>query len=222
MWTRPASHGPPHGSLCVCGMSSTVCIALKHCKRYCLRVPLFRPSRSLGVARAGLVWSGGVASMLFIASIVGIPSILACVYWWYRSFLVPNTQRPTIACDMDEVLCCADTCVLGLPYSLYVRATRTRLLRAVRTRGAGQLAPRVPRTARTPPHAHQPTPHAHQPRACRAYRVPSVPRAVAPQAIYGAMGESVPHDPAAPPAAAEGGGEEVLDEQIDEADDDDE
>eukprot|EP00964_Phaeocystis_antarctica_P079502 scaffold49543_cov52-Phaeocystis_antarctica.AAC.2 len=42
------------------------------------------------------------------------------------------------------------------------------------------------------------------------------------QAIYGAMGESVPHDPAAPPAAAEGGGEEVLDEQIDEADDDDE
>ena len=52
--------------------------------------------------------------------------------------------------------------------------------------------------------------------------VPNVPRAVAPQAIYGAMGESVPHDPAAPPAAAEGGGEEVLDEQIDEADDDDE
>ena len=52
--------------------------------------------------------------------------------------------------------------------------------------------------------------------------MPNVPRAVAPQAIYGAMGESVPHDPAAPPAAAEGGGEEVLDEQIDEADDDDE
>ena len=46
-----------------------------------------------------------VATMFFIASIVGIPSILACVYWWYRSFLVPNTQRPTIACDMDEVLC---------------------------------------------------------------------------------------------------------------------
>ena len=43
--------------------------------------------------------------MFFIASIIGIPSILACVYWWYRSFLVPNTQRPTIACDMDEVLC---------------------------------------------------------------------------------------------------------------------
>ena len=46
-----------------------------------------------------------VASMFFIASIVGIPSILACVYWWYRSYLAPNTQRPTIACDMDEVLC---------------------------------------------------------------------------------------------------------------------
>ena len=43
--------------------------------------------------------------MFFIASIVGIPSILACVYWWYRSYLAPNTQRPTIACDMDEVLC---------------------------------------------------------------------------------------------------------------------
>ena len=43
--------------------------------------------------------------MFFVASIIGIPSILACVYWWYRSFLVPNTQRPTIACDMDEVLC---------------------------------------------------------------------------------------------------------------------
>ena len=42
--------------------------------------------------------------MFFIASIVGIPSILACVYWWYRSYLAPNTQRPTIACDMDEVL----------------------------------------------------------------------------------------------------------------------
>lgn len=41
------------------------------------------------------------------------------------------------------------------------------------------------------------------------------------QAIYGAMGLPVPHDPAAPPAAAEAG-EEVLDEQIDEADDDDE
>jgi len=42
------------------------------------------------------------------------------------------------------------------------------------------------------------------------------------QAIYGAMGEAVPHDPAAPPTAADGGGDEVLDEQIDEADDDDE
>ena len=38
------------------------------------------------------------------------------------------------------------------------------------------------------------------------------------QAIYGAMGEAVPHDPAAPPTAADGGGDEVLDEQIDEAD----
>ena len=42
------------------------------------------------------------------------------------------------------------------------------------------------------------------------------------QAIYGAMGEAAPPDPAAPPTASDGGGDEVLDEQIDEADDDDE
>ena len=41
---------------------------------------------------------------------------------------------------------------------LYVRATRTSLLRAVRTEGAGQLAP---------VRAFQ-----NQPAACRAYRVP--------------------------------------------------
>ena len=49
---------------------------------------------------------------------------------------------------------------------LYVRATRTRLLRAVRTGGTGQLAPGAPRTVRTP--------YAYQPRPCYAY----VPRTV--------------------------------------------
>ena len=43
-----------------------------------------------------------------------------------------------------------------------VRATRTGLLRAVRTRGTGQLALGAPSTVRAP--------YAYQPRACRAYR----------------------------------------------------
>ena len=44
-------------------------------------------------------------SALVVASLIGIPSILAGVYAWWRYYLSPNTQRPTIACDMDEVLC---------------------------------------------------------------------------------------------------------------------
>jgi len=43
--------------------------------------------------------------MWVVISLVGIPGILAGVAWWYRQYLAPNTQRPTIACDMDEVLC---------------------------------------------------------------------------------------------------------------------
>ena len=46
----------------------------------------------------------------------------------------------------------------------YVRATRTRLPRWVRTGGAGRLAPRAARTARTG--------YAYQPRPYRTYRVP--------------------------------------------------
>jgi len=60
----------------------------------------------------------------------------------------------------------ADT--LRLPYCT---AARAGLLRAVRTGGTGQLAPRASRTVRTP--------YAYQPRACRAYRVPCG----APQAL---------------------------------------
>jgi hypothetical protein len=45
-----------------------------------------------------------------------------------------------------------------------VRATRTILLRAVRTRGAGPLAPWAP-------HYTVRTPYAYQPRACRTCRV---------------------------------------------------
>ena len=59
---------------------------------------------------------------------------------------------------------------------LYVRATRTSLLRAVRTRGAGQLAPRY-RYRR---------PQARYARRTRvpAPGVPYVPRTVAPQAAW--------------------------------------
>ena len=46
---------------------------------------------------------------------------------------------------------------------MLTRTPRTRGLRAVRTRGTGQLAPRAPSTVRLP--------HACQPRACRTYRV---------------------------------------------------
>ena len=49
-------------------------------------------------------------------------------------------------------------------FVLYVRATRTSLLRVVRTGGAGQLAPWASSTVRTP--------YAYQPQACRTYRVP--------------------------------------------------
>ena len=61
----------------------------------------------------------------------------------------PAAQAPT----------CADTCVPG-PAALCVRATRTGLLRAVRARGTGQLAPApgvpcVPRTVVV----HRSTPH---------------------------------------------------------------
>eukprot|EP00964_Phaeocystis_antarctica_P108694 scaffold73241_cov52-Phaeocystis_antarctica.AAC.2 len=50
---------------------------------------------------------------------------------------------------------------------LYVRATRTSLLRAVRTRGAEQLAPGAGTTVRTP--------YTYQPRPCRTYHVVPCP-----------------------------------------------
>jgi len=43
--------------------------------------------------------------MWFFVSLIGIPSILATAALWWRYLLQPNTRRPTIACDMDEVLC---------------------------------------------------------------------------------------------------------------------
>ena len=84
----------------------------------------------------------------------------------------PNCKSPTCppthARYLDIATVCdrADTYALGPPYLyLYVRAARSSLLRTVRTRGAGQLAPAPERTVRT----------RCQPRAHRAYRVPSHP-----------------------------------------------
>ena len=74
------------------------------------------------------------------------------------SDLDPDYRGEEATCFLAHVLRSADTSAHDGASVLYVRATRTSLLRDARTEGSGQLAPG---------RALQ-----NQPTACHAYRVP--------------------------------------------------
>eukprot|EP00964_Phaeocystis_antarctica_P098212 scaffold64255_cov46-Phaeocystis_antarctica.AAC.3 len=98
----------------------------------------------------------------FVTLLAGFNSLLAAVEQvWHGRAVARQRIHPRPLFVLGHPLC---RHVRPGASILYVRATRTGLLRGVRTEGAGQLAPRR--------HALYVPPCAYQPRACRAYRVP--------------------------------------------------
>ena len=79
------------------------------------------------------------------------PAVAVAVAACHTALTATPVHRVSLFSQPDQtpVANCADTPAPGAPVR-YLRATRTSLLRAVFTGGAGQLGPGAPNTVRTP------------------------------------------------------------------------